>query len=101
MCGFTEINGYTFYLSLKNLGLSYKDYSNLQSLIRLVTYLIRGGIFRPKYATSLSGELSLGELVDIYYNCKATMDYDMVYALLGISFDNPNAASLSLNYTVL
>ncbi|KAN0122792.1 hypothetical protein V8E51_001118 [Hyaloscypha variabilis] len=46
-------------------------------LIRSITYLIRRAIFRPKYTTSPLGRLSLGELVDIYYNREATMDHDM------------------------
>jgi len=100
MCGSAEMNGYTFCLGLNNLGLSYEDHLDLQSLIRSITYLIRGAIFRPKYATSPLGGLSLGELIDMYHTREATNAHDMVYALLGMSSDDPNAAGLSPNYTV-
>jgi hypothetical protein len=100
MCGSAEINGHTFCLGFNKLELSYKDHSDLESLIRSVTYLIRGAIFRPKYTTSLSGRLSLGELIDIYYTREATDRRDKVYALLGMSSNDPDAASLSPDYMV-
>lgn len=97
------MNGHTFCLGFNKLKLSYKDYPDpdLQSLIRSVTYLIRGAIFRPKYITSPLGELSLGELIDMYHTRESTVPNDMVYALLGISSDYPSAAGLSPDYTVL
>jgi hypothetical protein len=100
MCGSAEINGYTFCLGLNKLQLSYEDHSDLQGLIRSITYLIRGAIFRPKYTTIPSGGLSLGELVDMYHTRKSTVPNDKVYALLGMSSDDPNAAGLSPDYTV-
>jgi hypothetical protein len=65
-----------------------------------VTYLIRGAIFRPKYTTSLSVGLSLAELIDMYHTHKATMWHDKVYALLGMSSDDPNTAGLLPDYAV-
>jgi hypothetical protein len=94
------MNGYTFCSGFNKLELSYKDHSDLQSLIRSVTYLIRGAIFRPKYATSPSSSLSLGELIDMYRTRESTMPNDKVYALLGMSSDDPSAAGLSPDYTV-
>ncbi|OCK93098.1 uncharacterized protein K441DRAFT_723745 [Cenococcum geophilum 1.58] len=60
MCGLAEINGYTFYSGFNKLKLSYGAHPGLQGLIRSVTYVIRGAIFRPKYATSSLGGVSLG-----------------------------------------
>ena len=101
MCGSTEIDGYAFFLGVESLKGFYKDLPDLQSLIPSVTYLIRGAIFRPKYATSRSGAATLdicplGELIDMYHTRKATMRRDKVYALLGMSSDD--VSKLSPNY---
>ena len=72
----------------------------MQGLIRSVTYVIRGAIFRPKYAISSSGGVSLGELVDMYHTREATERHDKVYALFGMSSDDPSTAGLSPNYKV-
>lgn len=100
-----EIDGYAFYLGLKSLELSYKASPGLQSLIRLETYLIRGAIFRPKYATSSSGRFSLdirplGELIDMYHTHEATKLHDKVYALLGMSSNNHYHSFLKLTKVV-
>ncbi|RYP69565.1 hypothetical protein DL771_006080 [Monosporascus sp. 5C6A] len=42
----------------------------------------------------------LGELIDMYHTHEATKRHDKVFALLGMSVDNPSASGLSLNYTV-
>jgi len=88
------------------LQLSYETYPDLQGLIRSVAYLIRDANFRLKYEgdeTSQSGEFSLDirplrELMDMYHTHKATERHDKIYALLGMSSDNPRAAGLSANY---
>jgi hypothetical protein len=100
MCGSAEVNGYTFCSGLSKLELSYKAHADLHSLIRSVTYLIRGAIFRTKYTTSPSSGLSLGELMDMYHTHEATERHDKVYALLVMSSDGPGAAGLSPDYTV-
>jgi hypothetical protein len=105
MCGSTEIDGYAFCLGLELFKGFYEDYPELQGPIHSVTYLIRGAIFRPKYATSTSGRVSLdicplGELMDMYHTHKATKRHDKVYALLGMSSDDLSKASLSPNYEV-
>jgi hypothetical protein len=100
MCGSAKINGYTFCSGISRLQLSYKDHSALQSLVRPLIYLIRGAIFRPKYATGSSGALSLGELVDMYHTRKATERHDKVYALLSMSSDDLSLAGLSPDYKV-
>ncbi|CZR58311.1 related to heterokaryon incompatibility protein [Phialocephala subalpina] len=105
MCGSAEIDGYVFCLCVELLKDFYEAHPNVQSLVRSVTYLIKGAIFRPKYTTSRSGTVSLdicplGELIDMYYTHEATQRHDKVYALLGMSSDNLSKASLSPNYGV-
>lgn len=103
-CGYTEIDGYAFCLGLQSLELSYDQ--DLRNPINSVTYLIRGSVFRPKYATSPSGGVSLGirslgELIDMYHTHEAGECRDKVFALLGMSSDDPNAAGLSPDYEIL
>lgn len=103
--GPTEINGYAFYSGLSALNLSYKAHPDLQPLIRSVAYLIRGAVFRPRYATSRPGRFSLdicslGQLVDIYHTRKATKRRDKIYALLGMSSNDPSITGLSANYEI-
>ena len=43
----------------------------------------------------------LGELVDMYHTRRATNHHDKVYALLGMSSDNPGTAELLANYKTL
>ncbi|KAF2182882.1 HET-domain-containing protein, partial [Zopfia rhizophila CBS 207.26] len=105
MCGSKDIDGYAFCLGLRPLRLSYATCPGLQSLIRSVTYLIRGSIFRPKHARSSSDKVSLDirplcELIDMYHTHEATERCDKVYALLGMSSDNPSAAGLSPDYRI-
>jgi hypothetical protein len=105
-CGLTEIDGYAFCSGLSALQLSYETCPDLQGLIRSVAYLIMGAIFRPRYEkdeTSQLGRFSLGirplsELMDMYHTREATKPHDKVYALLGMSSDNPSTAGLSPNY---
>ncbi|RYP60841.1 hypothetical protein DL770_009919 [Monosporascus sp. CRB-9-2] len=105
-CGPTEIDGYAFCLGLSALQLSYETCPDLQGLIRPVAYLIRDAIFRPRYEkdeTSRPGGFSLeirplSELMDMYHTRKATIIHDKVYALLGMSSDDPSTAGLSPNY---
>jgi ankyrin repeat protein len=105
MCGSAEIDGYAFCLGLELLKGFYETRKDLQGLIRPITYLIRGAIFRPKHATSGSDMDSLnicplGELIDMYHTHKATVSHDKVYALLGMSSVDGSIASLSPNYAV-
>ncbi|KIM99850.1 hypothetical protein OIDMADRAFT_125975 [Oidiodendron maius Zn] len=100
MCGSVEMSGYAFCSGLNKLQLSYDAYPGLQSLTRSATYLIRGAIFRPKYGRKPPGRLSLGELIDMYHTREATERHDKVYALLGMSSDDPSGAVLSPNYTL-
>ena len=104
MCGSTEIDGYAFCLGLQSLNL--EDRPDLQNRIRSLTYLIRSSIFRPKYTIRPSGELSLyirslGELVDMYRTRDATVPHDKVYALLGMSSDDPSGAGYRLTIPFL
>ncbi|KAK1775993.1 heterokaryon incompatibility protein-domain-containing protein, partial [Copromyces sp. CBS 386.78] len=96
-CGSAEIDGFAFCSGLNALNLSNELPADLWAQILSVTYLIRGAIFRPKYATSQSDNFSLdirplGELIEMYHTRKATKRRDKVYALLdGLSDDKENA----------
>ncbi|KLO88643.1 uncharacterized protein LW93_4453 [Fusarium fujikuroi] len=104
-CGSTEIDGYAFCSGLNAMELSYKTYPSLQPLVRSVTYLIRGAIFRPRHVTTQSSRFSLdirplSELAEMYHTRKATERHDKVYALLGMSSDDPGEAGLYVDYTI-
>ncbi|KAK3347206.1 hypothetical protein B0T25DRAFT_461168, partial [Lasiosphaeria hispida] len=99
-CGRTEIDGYAFCSGLGVLAPFYNTHPDLSSLVPPVTYLIRGAVFRPRYQPGPSGRSSvairpLSELVDMFHARKATDRRDKVYALLGISLDDPSEAGLS------
>ena len=105
MCGFTEIDGYAFCLGVDSMEELYQAPVDLQGLIRSVTYLIRGAIFRPNYTISKFGRVSLdicslGELIDMYHSHEATKLHDKVYALLGMCSDDLSRAGLLPNYKV-
>lgn len=92
MCGSMKIDGYAFCLGLDLFMDFYKARPDLQGLVGSVTFLIRGSIFRPNYATSMSSGRSLhicplSELIDMYHTHEATRRHDKVYALLGMSSD--------------
>ncbi|RYP72136.1 hypothetical protein DL771_004370 [Monosporascus sp. 5C6A] len=105
-CGPTEIDGYAFCSGLNALNLSYKTSPNLQGIIPPIAHLITGAVFRPpyeRYEPNRPGRFSLNirplsELVDMYHARKATDPLDKVYALLGMSSDDPNVMGLSVNY---
>jgi len=68
--------------------------------------LIRDAIFRPQLKSSssqVSGHFSLGirplaELADMYHGRKATDPRDKVFALLGMSTDDPNMTGILADY---
>ena len=107
-CGTTEIDGYAFCSGLSALNPPYETRPHLLGLIPPIVYLIRGAIFRLRYEgdeTSRQDRFSLGirplgQLVDMYHTHKATVPLDKVYALLGMSNDDPHAAGLNANYEV-
>ncbi|KAK3493505.1 heterokaryon incompatibility protein-domain-containing protein [Neurospora crassa] len=105
-CGSAEVDGYAFCLGLNALKISKELRPNLRARILSVTYLIRGAIFRPKYTTTCQTDnfslniRPLGELSEMYHTREATDRRDKVYALLGMSSDNPIAAGLSADYTI-
>ncbi|KAH8893202.1 hypothetical protein GQ53DRAFT_592027, partial [Thozetella sp. PMI_491] len=103
-CGSTEIDGYAFCLGLSVLNLFYQKSSDL--MISPIAYLIRGAPFRPQYESSKINRLNrfslnlhpLVELVNMYHTYKATDPRDKVYALLGMSSDDPSTTGLLANY---
>lgn len=99
MCGSIRIDGYAFCLGLPSL-LKYED---IPSHIRSVTYLMRGCIFRPKYSVNSLGGISLdirplGALIDMYHTHEATERHDKIFALLGMSSNDPTTHGLMPNY---
>ncbi|KAK3367931.1 heterokaryon incompatibility protein-domain-containing protein, partial [Podospora didyma] len=105
-CGPVEMDGYVFCSGLSALNISYETRPHLLGLIPPILYLIRGAVFRPRSEgneTSRQDRFSLnirplGQLVDMYHTHKATIRHDKVYALLGMSNDEPSAAGLEANY---
>lgn len=104
-CGSTEIGGFAFCVGLTSRSFEpiYKVFPGLQSLIRTAIYLIRGAEFRAKMIPDSPNEFSLrirplGELIEMYHTRKATMRHDKIFALLGMSSDNPIAGGLSPDY---
>lgn len=109
-CGPDEVDGFALCSGLTALNVSYTDRPDLQGLIPPITYLIRDAIFRPRHETSQPETSqpgtfslnihSLGELVDMYHKRKATNHLDKVYALLGMSSDDPRTAGLLADYNL-
>ena len=104
MCGSMEIDGYAFCLGLKSLKLSYTDSPELQTLPS-ISYLIERAGLRSKYTTNSPERFSLNirclaELIDMFHTRKAAEVRDKVYALLGMSSDDPGKAGLRPNYEV-
>ncbi|RDH27108.1 heterokaryon incompatibility protein-domain-containing protein [Aspergillus welwitschiae] len=94
MCGSVQINGHVFCEGLSRLDLT----SPLLRLVHPVIHLIRGAIFRPKYELDSRGTFSIGELIDMYHSHQATNQHDKIYALLGLSVDDPSTGALKPNY---
>ncbi|KAL8366272.1 hypothetical protein RB595_004849 [Gaeumannomyces hyphopodioides] len=103
--GSTEIDGYAFCSGLNVLKLFDKAPPDLQALIPPIAHLIKGAVFRRRHKrndTNRPARFSLnirplGKLVDMYHTRKATVPLDKVYALLGMSSDDP-AAKIEANY---
>lgn len=101
ICGSTEIDGYAFSLCLEALPV-------MRNRLSSVTYLMKPSIFRPRYKIDHTGRISLGicplgGLLDMYHAHEATDRRDKVFALLGMSSDDPvaaDAAGLSPDYTI-
>ncbi|OGM45294.1 hypothetical protein ABOM_006462 [Aspergillus bombycis] len=77
MCGSIQINGSTF-----------------------LVYLIRGAQFRPRNDSRLRGSLYIGELIDMYRYHMSSTRHDKIYALLGLTADDPNTPGLKPDYNL-
>lgn len=102
MYGSMEINGYVFHLGINHFQQAHRD---LESSTHSITYLIRSVIFGPKHAMSSLGQASLDichpvELMERFHTYKATMLVDKVYALLGMSSDDPSTVGLLPDYDI-
>jgi tetratricopeptide (TPR) repeat protein len=103
-------DGYAFCAALNSgsFDLLYEDSPSLRSLTRSATFLIRGAIFRRKKVSRSSSEFSLrirplGELIEMYHTRKAGIRHDKVFALLGMSDEEPKlmaAAGLLPDYEI-
>jgi hypothetical protein len=107
MCGSTEIDGHAFCVALESRSpdLLSEAPLGLQRLILTVTYLIKGAVFRRKKVSRSSGRFSLrirslGELIDMCHTHEATERHDKVFALLGMSSDDPGATGILPNYQI-
>jgi hypothetical protein len=103
-CYSGEIDGYAFYKGLKKSKIALQD-SDAQSRVRSAAYLLKGAALRPKHLPRHQDRFSLdirtlGELVDMCHNHKATDPRDKVYALLGMSSDDHIPAGLLPNYDI-
>ncbi|KAE8361280.1 heterokaryon incompatibility protein-domain-containing protein [Aspergillus caelatus] len=84
MCGHVEMNGYMFC----------KGFSRLKALSpRSLSHI-------HPYRPDSRGTLSIGELIDMYQHHNATLQHDKVYALLGLSADDPQIPALKPNYAL-
>jgi hypothetical protein len=108
MCGSTEIDRYVFCLGLKSLRksrkLSYTASPGLQCLPSLTNLIEQAGL-RPKYTTNslerYSLEIcSLTELVDMFHTRQASDPCNKVYALLGMSSDDPSKGRVQPDYKI-
>jgi ankyrin repeat protein len=104
MCGSTTIDGYAFCLGVKSLKLFSTDSPALQTLGSVVYLIERAGL-RLKYTANLPGSFSLeirslAELIDMFHSRQATDPRDKVYALLGMSSDDPEKGMLQPDYDI-
>ncbi|KAM3067159.1 hypothetical protein ACMFMG_011712 [Clarireedia jacksonii] len=104
MCGSTTIDGYAFCLGVKSLKLSYTASSELQTLPSVIHLIEHAGL-RSKYTSNVPERFSLEirslpELIDMFYTRQATDTRDKVYALLGMSSDDPENAGLLPDYQI-
>ena len=91
-------------MGLKSLELPYTTSPALQSVLSLTSLIEQAGL-RPKYITNSLGRFSLkirdlAELIDMFHTRKATDVHDKVYALLGMSSDDPGEAGILPNYEI-
>ena len=94
MCGSVQIDGHVFCEGLAGLELSV----DLQAVVNPVVQLIRDAPYRPKHELSSRGVFSMGELLDTYRSCRATLQHDKIYALLGLSAEGLDAPALQPDY---
>ena len=104
MCGSATIDGYAFCLGVKSLKLSYTASPELQTLPSVIYLIERAGL-RSKYTANLPERFSLeirslAELIDMFHTRQATDIRDKVYALLGMSSDDPEKAGLQPDYQI-
>ncbi|KAL5365089.1 HET-domain-containing protein [Aspergillus floccosus] len=96
ICGSVQINGHAFCEGIGQLKLP----THLQRLIYPVIRLMTGAIFRSIYEVDSRGAHRLSQLIDMYHSHQATNKHDKIYALLGLSSDDPSTRGLKPNYNL-
>lgn len=107
--GSTEIEGHAFCLGLDALNLSFKKHPHLRGLIPPITHLISKSVLRPRFREDETSQNTrfflnicpLAELVEMCHTRKASVALDKIFALLGMSEDNPHKAGLEADYGIL
>ncbi|KAI1875788.1 uncharacterized protein JN550_002074 [Neoarthrinium moseri] len=105
MCGSSTIDGAAFCSGLNALGRHIEALSDIVSLVRPASYLIRHTVFKPKVLSRESDTFSLrirplGELIDMYHTHEASDRRDKVYALLGMASVHSSSDRLSPDYEI-
>jgi hypothetical protein len=100
-----KMDGYAFCLGIDQMKDAYKTRPELNNLVRSVTYLIKGAIFRPTNLATSAGRPTLNisplnVLVDMYHTQEATDCRDKVFALLGMSTDDLSEGHLTPDYSL-
>ncbi|RHZ45340.1 HET domain-containing protein [Aspergillus thermomutatus] len=95
MCGYVQLSGHIFCEGLNKLELPL----NLLKKVGPVICLIKDAPFRPKFETNSRGAFSLGRLIGMYRDYRASQPHDKIYALLGLSAD-VDSADLQPNYGI-
>ncbi|KAK6814106.1 hypothetical protein RU639_010147 [Aspergillus parasiticus] len=94
MCGSAQIDGLAFCDGLGESELS------LPTIVYSVLHLIRSANFRSRQQIDSQGSLSIGELIDMYRLHESSNNHDKLYALLGLSADDPRTPALKPNYGI-
>lgn len=97
-CGSSEMVGHKFCLGLSSMPFLHEGH--LHRLVKPVLNLIRGANWHDRNGIRTRTLRPLGELIDSYSLHESTERHDKIYALLGMSSDDTNAAGLVPDYEV-
>ncbi|KAK1758979.1 heterokaryon incompatibility protein-domain-containing protein [Echria macrotheca] len=98
-CGSAEIDGYAFCTGLQLLQTGGdRQFLDLLHSVQPVIYLMNGSLFRNRRPKDSA--LPLTTLIDMYHRHEATERHDKVFALLGMSSDDPAESGILPDYFV-